>query len=109
MKRRNNARITNYLCDQYNGLRRVKDVLCCDMTNSSMLFSRLFIVAVLGTFASAVAAEPSGCKECDRQKEESSHREQIKADRAKYDRENEKVTARPWDISRDDKLLPDKK
>jgi hypothetical protein len=86
-----------------------KGVLCCRMTNSSKLFSGLFIVAVLGTFASAAAAEPSGCKECDRQKEESSHREQIKADRAKYDRENEKVTARPWDTSRDDKLLPDKK
>jgi hypothetical protein len=86
-----------------------EDVLWLSMTNFSKLFSRLFIVAVLGMFAAAAAAEPSGCKECDRQKEDSAHRDQIKADRAKYDRENEKVTARPWDLSRDDKLLPDKK
>ncbi len=86
-----------------------EDVICCHMTNSSKLFSRLFIVAVLGIFAFPAAAEPSGCKECDQQKEESAHREQIKADRAKYDRENEKVIARPWDMSKDDKLLPDKK
>ena len=79
------------------------------MAYSSKLFSRLLVVAVLGMLASAAAAEPSGCKECDRQKEDSAHRDQIKADRAKYDRENEKVTARPWDLSRDDKLLPDKK
>jgi hypothetical protein len=78
------------------------------MTNSSKLFSRLFIFAVLGMFASAAAAEPSGCKECDRQKEESVHREQIKADRAKYDRENEKVTARPWDGTKYDGLVRDK-
>jgi hypothetical protein len=75
------------------------------MTSSA----KLFIVAVFVMFASAAAAEPSGCKECDRQKEESAHREQTKADRAKYDRENEKVTARPWDMSKDDKPLPDKK
>ena len=89
-----------------------EDVLCCRMTNPSKLFSRLFIVAALGMFASAAAAEPSGCKECDRQKdqkEESVHREQIKADRAKYERENEKATARPWDGTNYDRSLPDKK
>ena len=74
------------------------------MTN----FSKLFMVAILGVLASAAAAEPIGCKECDPQKLESSHREQIKADREKYDRENEKVTARPWDGTRDAKPLPDK-
>lgn len=88
-----------------------EDVLSWHMTNSSKLFSRLFIVAVLGMFASAATAEPSGCKECDsqkNQKEESAHREQTKIDRAKYERENEKVTARPWDGTKNDRLLRDK-
>ena len=85
------------LCD-------TEDVLRCGMAHPS----KLFIVAVLAMFASAAAAETSGCKECDPQKEENSHREQIKADRAKYDHENEKVTTRPWDVSKDDKTLPDR-
>jgi hypothetical protein len=71
--------------------------------------SKLFIVAIFcvqTTFAAA--AEAVGCKGCEPQKQESDHREQIKADRAKYDRENEKVTARPWDVIKDDKPLPDK-
>jgi hypothetical protein len=72
-------------------------------------FSKLFIVAILGVLATEATAEPIGCKGCDPQKEESSHREQIKIDRAKYDRENEKVTARPWDLKKDDKPLPDEK
>jgi hypothetical protein len=71
-------------------------------------FSKLFIVVFLGMLATGAAAESVGCKGCDPQKEESSHREQIKSDRAKYDRENEKVTARPWDVKKDDKPLPDK-
>jgi hypothetical protein len=75
------------------------------MTN----FSKLFIVAILGVFATGAAAEAIGCNGCDPQKQESSHREQIRAARAKYDRENEKVTARPWDLIKDDKPLPDKK
>ena len=74
------------------------------MTN----FSKLFIVAILGVFTTGAAAEDIGCKGCDPKKLEDSHREQIKADRAKYDRENEKVTARPWDVNKDDKPLPDK-
>jgi hypothetical protein len=69
-------------------------------------FSKLFIVAILGVTATGVAAEP--CRECAPQKEESSHREQIKADRAKYDRENEKVIARPWDLIKNEKPPPDK-
>jgi hypothetical protein len=73
------------------------------MTN----FSKLFIVAILGVFATGAAAEDIGCKGCDPKKLEDSHREQIKADRAKYDRENEKVTARPWDL-KDDKPPPEK-
>jgi hypothetical protein len=71
-------------------------------------FSKLLFVTVLGVTATAVAAEPIGCKDCDPQKEESSHREQIKADRAKYDRENDKVIARPWHVIKDDKPPPDK-
>jgi hypothetical protein len=74
------------------------------MTN----FSKLFVVTVLGCLATDATAEPIGCKGCDPQKQENSHREQIRADRAKYDRENEKVTARPWDVIKDDKPLPDK-
>ena len=66
-------------------------------------FSKLFIVAVLGVLGADASAEPIGCKGCDPPKLEDSHREQIKADRAKYDRENEKVTARPWDVVKDDK------
>ena len=72
-------------------------------------FSKLFIIVILGVLTTAAAAEPTGCKECDPPKQESSHREQIKADRDKYDRENEKVTARPWDGTKYDKPLPDKK
>ncbi len=79
-------------------------VLWSRMTN----FLKLFIVSILVMFASAAVAEPSDCKDCDRQKEESAHREQIKAERAKYDRENEKVTARPWDGTRYDRSPRDK-
>lgn len=72
-------------------------------------FSKLFIVVILGVLATGATAEPIGCKGCDPQKEESSHRDQIKADRAKYDHENDKVTARPWDVKKDDKPVPDDK
>jgi hypothetical protein len=71
-------------------------------------FSKLFIVAALGVFGADATAEPIVCKGCDPPKQEDSHREQIKADRAKYDRENEKVTARPWDLVKGDKLQPEK-
>jgi hypothetical protein len=74
------------------------------MTN----FSKLFIIAILAVTATGAAAEETDCKGCDPQKLESSHREQIKADRAKYDRENEKVTARPWDVIKGDKAAADK-
>jgi hypothetical protein len=74
------------------------------MTN----LSKLFIVGIFAVLANGAAAEETGCKGCDPQKQESTHREQIKADRAKYDRENEKVTARPWDVIKNDKPLPDK-
>lgn len=69
-------------------------------------FSKLFIAAVLAVVVTGAAAEPIGCKGCDAKEQASSHREQIKADRAKYDRENEKVTARPWDLKKDNKPLP---
>jgi hypothetical protein len=71
-------------------------------------FSKLFIAAFVGVLSTAAMAEEIGCKACDQQKQESAHRELIKADRAKYDRENEKATARPWDVVKDDKPLPDK-
>jgi hypothetical protein len=74
------------------------------MTN----FSKLFIIGILGVLATGATADTIACQGCDPQKQESSHREQIKADRAKYDRENEKVTARPWDLIKDDKPLADK-
>ena len=74
------------------------------MTN----FLRLFSAALVAALATGAAAEETGCKGCDPQKLESSHREQLKAERAKYDRENQKITARPWDVIKDDKPPPDK-
>jgi hypothetical protein len=71
-------------------------------------FSMLCTVAVLWVLATAAAAEPADCKGCDPQKQESSHRDQIKADRAKYDREDKEITARPWDLTKDEKPLPEK-
>jgi deoxycytidylate deaminase len=73
-------------------------------------FLGALIVAIVGVIATGAAADPTACKECDPQGQvsSSSHREQIKAERAKYNRENEKVTARPWDVIKDDKSLPEK-
>jgi hypothetical protein len=73
-------------------------------------FFRLFILAVVGVLATEAVADTPACKECDPQGRDSSssHREQIKADRAKYDRENEKTIARPWDKIKDNKPLPEK-
>lgn len=86
-------------------------------------YSKLLLVVALGVLATGAAAEPSvdpsTCTTCD-----PSHREQIKADRAKYDlengkaeeeltrerikaarakydRDNEKVIDRPWDSVKD--------
>jgi hypothetical protein len=59
------------------------------------------MVCILGVLSNGTGAAENGCKGCDTQKQESSHREQIKADRAKYDRENEKIIARPWDVIKD--------
>jgi hypothetical protein len=81
-----------------------EDLLCLRMTN----FSKLFVVFILGVLSSSAGAEDNDCKGCDAQKQESSHREQIKADRAKYDRENEKIIARPWDVIKDESPLPEK-
>jgi hypothetical protein len=68
----------------------------------------LFTLAAVGLFATGAVADNPPCKECDPQAQDSSksHREQIKADRAKYDRENEKVIARPWDAMKAEKPLP---
>ena len=73
-------------------------------------FFRLFILAAVGVLAAGAVADTPACKECDPQGQEStnSHREQIKADRAKYDRENEKIIARPWDVIKDESPLPAK-
>jgi hypothetical protein len=82
------------------------------MTN----FSKLFIVALLGVLSTSAAADEPACRGCAPQgqdsipqRQESTHRDQIKADRAKYDLENEKLTARPWDAVKSDKLSPEKK
>jgi hypothetical protein len=71
-------------------------------------FFRLFILATVGVLAAGAIADTPSCKECDPQGQESSqsHREQIKADRAKYDRENEKIIARPWDVIKNESSLP---
>jgi hypothetical protein len=73
-------------------------------------FFRPFIIAIVGVLAGGAVADTSACKECDPQGQDSSssHREQLKADRAKYDRENEKIIARPWDVIKNDKPLPEK-
>jgi hypothetical protein len=70
--------------------------------------SKPFIIAIFAVYATGLAAAETDCKGCDPQKLESSHREQIRTDRAKYDRENEKATARPWDVDKNDKPPPDK-
>jgi hypothetical protein len=72
---------------------------------------KAFVVAVAGVVATGATADPPACKDCDPQVQDgaNSHREQIKADRAKYDRENEKIIARPWDLTKGDKLPPEKK
>jgi hypothetical protein len=51
-------------------------------------FSRLFIFAIFAVIATGATAEETDCKG--------------------YDRENDRVTARPWDVIKDDKPLPDK-
>jgi len=54
------------------------------------IFSRLLLTAVFGVFATGATAEAIVCKGCDPKEHEGSVREQIKADRARYDRENER-------------------
>jgi hypothetical protein len=73
-------------------------------------FSKLLLVSILGVLSNGTGAAENSCKGCDIKKEESAHREQIKADRAKYDRENERITARPWDVIKDGNplVLPEK-
>ena len=74
------------------------------MTN----LSKLFIAAIVGMFSTGAVGKEISCESCAPPKQESSHREQIKAERAKYDRENEKATARPWDVIKEDKPQPGK-
>ncbi len=71
---------------------------------------RLFILIAASVLATNALADPPVCKECGLEGQDStgSHREQLKADRAKYDRENEKAVARPWDVIKNDKPAPDK-
>ena len=79
-------------------------LLSCPMK----ILSKLFLVILVGAFATAAFADAVACKGCDNQKPERSARDQIKADRAKYDRENELVTARPWDNNKPETRTPDK-
>ncbi|SDT59382.1 hypothetical protein [Bradyrhizobium canariense] len=53
-------------------------------------YSKLFIATIFCALATGAAADTFSCKECDPHGQESSHLEQIKVDRAKYDRENDK-------------------
>jgi hypothetical protein len=72
---------------------------------------RLFIFTAFSVFATLAVADNSSCKDCGSQGQDSSssHREQLKADRAKYDRENDKIVARPWDVIKNDTSLPEPK
>jgi hypothetical protein len=54
-------------------------------------YSKLCFAVIFGVLATRAVAEPSACKDCDLQGQESLHREQIKADRAKYDLKNDKA------------------
>ena len=74
------------------------------MTN----LAKLFITVVLGIFAAHAVAKEIACEDCNQPKQESSHREKIRLERAKYDRENEKATTRPWDVIKKDEPRPDK-
>lgn len=60
--------------------------------------SKIYFLAILASSIPTVhaVAEPAPCAECESSKP-LTLREQIKADRAKYDRENVKTTTRPWD------------
>jgi hypothetical protein len=51
-------------------------------------YSKLLFATVLCVLATGAVADTFTCKECDLHGQENSHREQIKSDRAKYDREN---------------------
>ena len=97
----------------------------------SVLMKKYFMLLVATVFfwgpAVGAMAGETDCGECDSPGQASLQREQIKADRAKYDRENElegsrreqiraerekydreneTVTARPWDVIRADQPLP---
>ena len=69
---------------------------------------KLLIVAAAGGFLALEAlAEPAPCPACDAPKEQTM-RERIKADRERYDRDNVKTTARPWDGLYLGRVQPDK-
>jgi len=71
--------------------------------------SRFLVAAILAVIASCAAAGTLPCTACDPTKQDSSHRDQIRAERAKYNRENEKIIARPWDVIKPDRPDLDKK
>ena len=62
----------------------------------SYAFKFLIATAAVTLFAFSALAETAPCTNCDQPKEQTM-RERIKSDREKYDRENLKTTARPWD------------
>jgi len=69
---------------------------------------KILAATLLGMiFMTPAFAETTPCPTCDRS--QPSMREQIKAERAKYDRENVKTTARPWDGLRLGRAEPDRK
>jgi hypothetical protein len=59
--------------------------------------SKLFVAAVAGClWIFPAIAEPLPCTTCEPPKQQTM-RERIRSDREKYDLENAKTTARPWD------------
>lgn len=55
------------------------------------------LVTLIGSIVvDDASAEPAPCATCEAPKQQTM-RERIKQDREKYDRENLKTTARPWD------------
>ena len=73
------------------------------------IFSKLILITFLELLATSAFADTLACKGCEDQKSTAtSPRDQIKADRAKYDQENGLVTARPWDGNRPETGKPQK-
>ncbi|SHJ85906.1 hypothetical protein SAMN05444159_1708 [Bradyrhizobium lablabi] len=58
---------------------------------------KFFVATIIGSLlAGQAVAEPAPCATCDTPKS-MTVREKIKADREKYERDDVKTVARPWD------------